>query len=226
MEESNNTQPVSEEKAMLTPQEALVLAVLMEKQLATPKYYPLTPNALTTACNQKSSREPVMDLSEGEVRHLSNLLENRGLLQVDSGERTYRISHRVKQYFELNRSELAVLAVLMLRNPQTLNDILRRTARMVEFEDVEKVQLVVEEMIDREHALAVVLPRRAGCREDRYWHTLCGKLPEEPPEISAPEITTLKDDGNQRIDLLEERLDVLESRLEDVLKKIGKDVED
>lgn len=220
MENNNDSPTPSNENALLTPHEARVLAVLMEKQLTTPKYYPLTPNALTAACNQKSSREPVMNLSEGEVRHIINLLENRHLLKVDSGERTYRISHRVKSFFELDRSELAVLAVLMLRMPQTLNDILRRTARMVDFEDSDEVQLVVEELMDREKSLTVLLPRGPGHREDRYWHTLCGIVREEAAEeeIETPNTSVL---AEQRIAQLEERLDVLESRVEDVLRQIG-----
>lgn len=206
------------EKPFLTPQEARVLASLMEKQLLTPKYYPLTPNALTAACNQKSSREPVMNMSEGEVRHILNLLENRGLAKVDSGERTYRISHRIKQTFNLERPELAVLTVLMLRMPQTLNDLLRRTARMVEFADTEEVQRVLDALIAREQPLSVLLPRGSGRREDRYWHTLCGAFQEE--RGSEDEEFTSGGVGD-RLARLEERLDTLESKLQEVLERLG-----
>lgn len=220
MDTNNETTTPSNANAFLTPQEARVLASLMEKQLATPKYYPLTPKALTVACNQKTSREPVMNLSEGEVRHILNLLEHRGLVKVDSGDRTYRISHRVKQHFDLDSSELAVLTVLILRMPQTLNDILRRTARMAEFADTGEVQLVLEALMERDQPLAVLLPRGPGRREDRYWHTLCGAYQEEH---SAPdkESTDSADGADERLTRLEDRLDSLESKLEEVIQQIG-----
>lgn len=218
MDNPNEPLAPRDENVFLTPQEARVLAALMEKQLATPKYYPLTPNALTAACNQKSSREPVMNLSEGEVRHILNLLENRSLVKVDSGDRTYRISHRIKQTFDLERSELAVFTVLMLRMPQTLNDILRRTARMAEFTDTDEVQLVLEALRERDQPLAVLLPRGPGRREDRYWHTLCGEFKEER---GIPNKDIVADGADERLTRLEERLDALESRLEEVLQQIG-----
>ncbi len=206
------------DQPFLTPPEARVLAALMEKQLTTPKYYPMTPNALTQACNQKSSREPVMNLSEGEVRHVLNLLEHRGLVKVDSGDRTYRISHRLKQHFDLERPELAVLTVLMLRFPQTLNDVLRRTTRMAEFADTDEVRLVLESLIERERPLAVLLPRGPGRREDRYWHTLCGEVKEE---TRGPETGRGADTAADRLARFEDRLDVLEARIEELMQQIG-----
>ncbi|MGH8560244.1 MAG: YceH family protein [Methylococcales bacterium] len=220
MDNNNESAAPSNDPAFLSAQEARVLATLMEKHLATPKYYPLTPNALTAACNQKSSREPVMNLSEGEVRHIINLLEHRNLLKVDSGDRTYRISHRVKQTFDLDRSELAVLTVLMLRMPQTLNDILRRTARMVEFGEPSEVQLVLESLMKRDRALAVLIPRGPGRREDRYWHTLCGAVPQEPGTRNK-DIPIATDGADERLARFEERLDALESKLEEVFQQIG-----
>ncbi|MGH8548370.1 MAG: YceH family protein [Methylococcales bacterium] len=219
MDNPNDTAAPRDDNAFLTAQEARVLAALMEKQLATPKYYPLTPNALTAACNQKSSRDPVMNLSEGEVRHILNLLENRGLVKVDSGERTYRISHKMKQTFDLERSELAVLTVLMLRMPQTLNDILRRSARVEEFSDSEEVQLVLASLIERDRPLGVLLPRGPGRREDRYWHTLCGEFKVEPTATTDQEMAA--DGADERLARLEERLDTLESRLEEVVQQVG-----
>ena len=208
----------SDEKPFLSPPEARVLASLMEKQLATPKYYPMTPNALTQACNQKSSREPVMNLNEGEVRHILNLLEHRRLVKVDSGDRTYRISHRMKQALNLEHSELAVLTVLMLRFPQTLNDILRRTARMVEFSDADEVQLVVESMIERDQPLAVLLPKGPGQREDRYWHTLCGKCKDE--YLVADKKEGAKESADDRFARFEDRLEQLESKMDAIIRQI------
>ncbi|MGR9106522.1 MAG: YceH family protein, partial [Gammaproteobacteria bacterium] len=219
MDHDQDSATPSDAKPFVTPQEARVLASLMEKQLATPKYYPLTPNALTQACNQKSSREPVMNLSEGEVRHILNLLEHRGLVKVDSGDRTYRISHRIKQHFDLERSELAVLTVLMLRYPQTLNDILRRTARMAEFSDADEVQLVVESLMDRDEPLVVLIPRGPGRREDRYWHTLCGPCKEEFLGPEKPE--SAKDAADDRLARLEDRIEQLEYKMDEVLRELA-----
>lgn len=210
----------------LDPKEARVLASLMEKQLTTPNNYPLTPNGLKVACNQKSSREPVMSMTEGEVRHLLNLLENRGLVKVDSGERTYRVSHRMKQAYKLERGEMAILTVLMLRFPQTLNDIFRRTARMYEFSDVDEVQLVVEEMMERATPLAVLLPHSAGRREDRYFHTLCGEMEFEEPAPPPPLPVEATPGQTERIELLEQRLDTLEARLDEVLQQMLPDSPD
>lgn len=205
-------------KPFFTREEARVVACLIEKQLTTPKYYPLTPKALTAACNQKSSREPVMNLSEGEVRHVANVLAQRGLVRVDSGDRTYRISHRIKHSFELTPAELAVLAVLLLRRPQTLNDILRRTSRMAESEDIHDVHRVVEKLITRDTPLAVLLPQGSGQREDRYTHTLCGEISAETYDIKPP---VLPEADHSRLNKLEQRLDALETTLDELLRKIG-----
>jgi uncharacterized protein len=213
-----NESTAPSDQPFLTPQEARVLAALMEKQLTTPKYYPMTPNALTQACNQKSSREPVMNMNEGEVRHILNLLEHRGLVKVDSGDRTYRISHRIKQHFDLERSELAVLTVLMLRFPQTLNDILRRTARMTDFADTDSVRLVLDALIERERPLAVLLPRGPGRREDRYWHTLCGEVKEEH---RGPEADRRAETADDRLARCEDRIEVLEARIEEIMQQIA-----
>lgn len=218
MDPQPDTAAPSGERPFLTPQEARVLAALMEKQLTTPKYYPMTPNALTQACNQKSSREPVMSLSEGEVRHILNLLEHRGLAKVDSGERTYRVSHRIRQAFDLERPELAVLTVLMLRFPQTLNDILRRTARMADFTNADDVQRALDSLMKREQPLAMLLPRAPGRREDRYWHTLCGEFKEERV---SPDKELTGDAADERFAVLEERVHSLEAKVEELTRRMG-----
>ncbi len=210
-----NSKITDSSKPFFTPEEARVLASLMEKQLTVPKQYPLTPKALAQACNQKSSREPVMAMSEGEVRHVMNLLENRGLIKVDSGERTYRISHKAKQYFDLERNELSILTVLMLRAPQTLNDILRRTSRMCEISDTDEVQLLLEELMEKEMPLAVIFPHGSGQREARYSHTLCGEIAYEEVVDKASSSKVKKED---RMESLEQRLDTLEAKLEEIMK--------
>ncbi len=202
----------------LTAQEARVIGSLMEKQLTTPKYYPLTPNALTAACNQKSSREPTMNLSEGEVRHIANVLAGRDLVSVDSGDRTYKISHRIQQYFNLELNELSVLTVLLLRKPQTLNDILKRTTRMFGFKDTQEVQEVLTRLMERETPLAILLPHGPSQREDRFWQTLCGA-----PVVDAVGKIDVKsgDPDCNRLDDLERRVVELEDQLGKLLQRLG-----
>ena len=215
MEQTEQNRSDSAPIARLSPEQARVLGALMEKQLTTPKYYPLTPNALTAACNQKSSREPVMMLSEGEVRHTANQLAQKGIIKVDAGERTYKISHLAKCYFDLNDAELSVLTVLLLRKPQTLNDILRRTSRMYAFDHAGDVSRVLRRLIERESALAVLIPSSPGQREQRYFHTLFGNL---DLESMANESTTQS--KTNRIDELEQRVDTLEKQIEKLLLRL------
>ena len=216
MEQTQINRSDSDVKALLSAEQARVLGSLMEKQLATPKYYPLTPNSLTAACNQKSSREPVMALSEGEVRHEANVLAQKGMVSVDSGERTYKISHMAKGYFELDDAEMAVLTVLLLRQPQTVNDIMTRTNRMFAFEQLADVGRVLDRLIERDPPLAVLLPARAGQREQRYYHTLCGHL-----DVEAIAAEPVKNNKSDRMAELEQRVDLLEKQLEDLLGRLG-----
>lgn len=201
----------------LTAQETRVIGSLMEKQLTTPQYYPLTPNALTAACNQKSSREPNMNLSEGEVRHIANVLAGKDLVSVDSGDRTYKISHRIQQYFKLELNELAVLTVLLLRKPQTLNEILKRTTRMFVFEHAQEVHEVLTRLMQRETPLAILLPHGPSQREDRFWQTFCGA-----PVIDAVEKIDVKsnDRDRNRLDDLERRVVELENQLGELLQRL------
>jgi len=146
----------------LSPEEARIIASLMEKELATPNNYPLTLNSLLAACNQKSNRDPVMELMEGLVGNTVNKMADKGLLFVEYGERAIRIAHKARSIFKLERKQQAVLAVLMLRAPQTLNDILTRTARMADFSGTDELLKVVEDLIDRQSPLAICLIQAAS----------------------------------------------------------------
>ena len=216
MENINNSSEHLESTPFFTPEEARVVACLMEKQLTTPDYYPLTLKALTTASNQKSSREPVMSLSEGQVGHTANVLAERELAKVNYGDRVNRISHRMKEHFGLNRPELAVLNVLMLRYPQTLNDIQRRTARMVDFEDHDSVRQVLEALMARDQPMVILLPPAPGQRESRYGHLLCGNVPTE--NLKQPLLKKLATDDD-RLKKLEDRVAILEAKLAEVISK-------
>lgn len=208
-EETLDTQT---EKSFFTPLEARVIAALMEKHLTTPKNYPLTMNSLKNACNQKSNREPVMNLTEGQIGHIVNDLVERKLAGLEYGDRANKITHRVCTELDLDRRQQAVLTVLILRKPQTLNDIKMRTARMVDFSDLEDVHRVVESLIEREMPLAVLIPKGSGRREDRYGHTLCGEITIEDLANDAPSIHTLPVE-NDRLDALEARIAVIEEKL-------------
>jgi hypothetical protein len=205
------------EKAYFTALEARVIASLMEKHLTTPNNYPLTMNSLTNACNQKSNREPVMNLTEGQIGHTVNQLVERKLVGLEHGERANKITHRICTELDLNRQQQAILTVLMLRKPQTLNDIKTRTTRMADFSELE-VQDVMNSLIEREKPLAVLIPKGAGRREDRFSHTLCGEI----------EIATSADNKPTMIDagaIENERMDALEARISAIEEKLGLKIE-
>jgi len=159
---------------LLNPTEARILGCLMEKQRTTPEQYPLTLNALVTACNQKSSRHPVMNLEPGEVGNRVNQLRGRGLIHAAFSGRTERYDHKMVGTYHLSREEQAVLTVLLLRGPQTLGELRTNGARLAEFPDLTAVTAAVRALMDRAPALVMELPRLPGKREERYLHLLCG----------------------------------------------------
>ncbi len=154
----------------LSAVEARVLGCLIEKQLTTPEAYPLTLNALVLACNQKTSREPVMNLAAGQVGQALRSLEGRGMARLVMGSRADRWEHRADKALELVAAQVTLLGLLLLRGPQTLNELLTRSNRMHDFDDTEQVQHHLERLISRE--LACLLPRQSGQREERYMHVL------------------------------------------------------
>ena len=148
--------------------ERRVLASLLEKEITTPDYYPLTLNALLAACNQKSNREPVMELDEAAVRAALRSLEEKGLAGVARGEgRVARFEHRM-EILNLGRRESAVLCTLLLRGAQTPGELRGRSERMHRMEDLDEVQLVLQKLIEHDPPLAVLLPRQPGTKESRY----------------------------------------------------------
>ena len=215
--ESSNTADNSDsqeqaEKNFFTPMEARVVAALMEKHLTTPNNYPLTMNSLKNACNQKSNREPVMNLTEGQIGHTINELVERKLAGLEYGERANKITHRVCTELDIDRKQQAILTVLMLRHPQTLNDLKTRTARMTDFSSPEEVHNVITSMIEREKPLATLIPKGAGRREDRYAHTLCGEVNIENIAKDSVAIESIPVE-NDRLDALEARIAVLEAEI-------------
>jgi len=162
----------------LTANEVRVLASLVEKQLTTPEYYPLTLNALTAACNQKSNRDPVMSLGDTEIQAAIDSLRDQSLvyLYYGSGTRTVKYKHMLPSVYELDAAGVAVMAVLMLRGPQTIGEIRERSGRMHEFGDLNEVQETLDDLSRRDEPLLVRLERQAGQKEARYAHLLSGEI--------------------------------------------------
>lgn len=199
---------------VLNSTEIRVLGALIEKQATNPETYPLTLNALVLACNQKTSREPVTSLTQGQVGQSLRALEGREMTRLVMGSRADRWEHRLDKALELVPAQLTLLGLMFLRGPQTINELLTRSARLHEFEDAEQVLHQLERLIARD--LALHLPRQAGQREDRYSHAL-----GDPADIesilaarqSSPERTGSAAASTERMDELEARIAALEERL-------------
>jgi uncharacterized protein len=159
---------------LTTAAEARVLGSLIEKEISTPEYYPLSLNALINACNQKSNREPVMHLEEREVLDALLALENQRLAGPARGadNRVTKYEHRIQEVFNLTRGETAALCELLLRGAQTPGELRNRTERLYRFEEVADVLSVLQRLMQREPALVAALPRQHGAREVRYAHLL------------------------------------------------------
>ncbi|OLS58929.1 YceH family protein [Pseudomonas putida] len=192
--------------ARFTPAEVRILGSLIEKQASNPETYPLTLNALMLACNQKTSREPVMNLTQGQVGQSLRNLEGQGLVRLQMGSRADRWEQRVDKALELVPAQLILMGLMFLRGPQTLNELLSRSQRLHEFGDTEEVQHQLERLIARD--LALHLPKQAGQREDRYTHAL-----GDPEEIEA--ILAARQQGPERVasGVSAERIEALEARI-------------
>jgi uncharacterized protein len=174
------------EPLRLTPPEARVLGALIEKEVTTPEYYPLSLNALINACNQRSNREPVMDLDEEAVRLALHGLEDDGLAgRARSADgRVTKYEHWLGEAFNFSRAETALVCVLLLRGPQTPGELRGRTERMHRFEELTDVIAGLQKLMEREPSLAVMLPRQPGTKESRYAHLFSG--PVEAATVAAP----------------------------------------
>jgi len=203
----------------LTDVEVRVLGSLLEKEVTTPDNYPLSLNALLAACNQTTSREPVMRLDEDEVIPATVALRRRGLLRQiqPAGSRVTKYEHLLKEEMELGRRELAVLGVLMLRGPQTAGELYARTARLEPFADLADLEGVLEALMAREpEPLAARLPRRAGQKEVRFAHLLSGEPPADAPGHSDEAPVPAR-----RGAVEEERVAALERTLEELRAEVA-----
>jgi uncharacterized protein YceH (UPF0502 family) len=208
--------------------EARVLGALIEKEINTPEYYPLSLNATVNACNQKSSREPVMELSESEVRTALFEMDQMGLVKTIAESRATKFEHRVRDVLNLRRDEVAVICLLLLRGPQTSAELRARTERMYAFEDNAAVMTTLERLAGRQvsgqaEPLTQLLQRQPGAREARWVHLLSGPVSEVAVASSSPSaqprsagVAAVEAGGAslmQRIEALEEMVFSLEQRL-------------
>ena len=196
--------------------EVRVLGSLVEKQLTTPEYYPLTLNALTAACNQKSNRDPVMSLGETEIQAAIDHMRDMNLVYLfyGSGSRTVKYKHMLPSVYELDPAGTAVMTVLMLRGPQTIGEIRDRTGRLFEFRDLNEVQAALDELSKRDEPLIVKLERQTGQKEARYAHLLSGEI--DVSKLPAPAERSAGGGGSasgERIEKLEGEVERLSSEL-------------
>ena len=204
------------EVSPLTAVEARILGCLIEKQATTPEAYPLTANAVQVASNQKNNREPMLELESGEIGHALRGMEEKGLVRSVHGARAQRYEHRFATSYSVTSRQQALLAVLLLRGPQTLAELHTRSERLAAPTDIEEIRQTVERLMQRKPALVVNLGRGPGQREDRYMHLLCGP-------VSAGDFANADDDAapsskrgglEARVQALEEEVSGLRRELE------------
>ena len=207
---------------LLSEVETRVLGSLIEKDITTPDYYPLSLNALVNACNQKNNRDPVMHLDEDAVRQALDALHDQRLAGPTSSadSRVTKYEHRLQEVFNFTRGETAVLCVLLLRGPQTPGELRGRTERMHRFEDLTEVQSTLERLIGREPPLVKVLARQPGTKEARSMHLLAGDREEPQGEGSTSPGPTSWSASGSRFTLDGERI----ARLENEVADLGKEV--
>jgi uncharacterized protein YceH (UPF0502 family) len=207
---------------ILSEVETRVLGALIEKGLTTPEYYPLSLNALVNACNQKSNRDPVMNVDETAVAQALRALDKEGLAgPADSMDnRVTKYEHRLQEAFNFDRREIAILCVLLLRGPQTPGELRGRAERMHPFEDLGQVQSTLRRLAQREQPLVKVLPRQSGTKEARYAHLLSGDVHTPAPE--ARDVPAKTGAGNdERIALLEDKLAGLQNDVSDLKQQLA-----
>ena len=205
---------------LLNAVEARVLGALVEKEITTPEYYPLSLNALVNACNQKNNREPVMNLDEDAVRQALRGLEDDGLAGPRRGgdSRVTKYEHHLQEVFNVTRGETAVMCVLLLRGAQTPGELRGRTERMHRFEEIDDVLGTLQKLMQREPSLATALSRQPGTKETRYAHLLSGevKASESVPAVNS----AVAADGDDRVAQLEAEVAALRQEVAELREKV------
>jgi hypothetical protein len=214
---------------VLTEIETRVLGALIEKDITTPDYYPLSLNALVNACNQKNNRDPVMTLDEAAVRDALASLQEKRMAGPASGadSRVTKFEHRLQEVFNFDRREIAVVCVLLLRGPQTPGELRSRTDRMYHFEALEDVVSTLDRLAQRESPLTRVLPRQPGTKESRYTHLFSGEPPMADVDgtvnvARAPSPATANSNSTaDRLAALEEEVSRLRHDLSEVQQQLA-----
>ena len=202
---------------MLNDTEVRVLGCLIEKELTTPEYYPLSLNSLTNACNQKSNRNPVVSFDEADVEQALEGLQGKGLSRktLTAGSRVTKYLHTTLDRFDLSKQEIAIICELMLHGPQTMGEVRTHAERMSPFGTLEEVEKNLQALMDYDPVLVEKLPRETGRKECRYTHLFSGRpshvLAAVSTESAAPQVTV-----QERIGRLEEEVKGLRSEMEEL----------
>lgn len=204
---------------ILDPVEIRVLGSLMEKQQSTPEYYPLTLNALVAAANQKSNREPVMELGENEIHRALDRLQDEKMVWKVMGGRAVRFDHNLDKVWHLERGEKAVLTLLFLRGPQTAGELRGRSDRLQSFDSVPQVEELLRDMAAHSEPLVRQLPRRPGQKEERWAHTVGGAIVEDVSPAEEPRAAG--EPLSARVARLEESVAALTSELRALKERLG-----
>lgn len=206
---------------LLSDVEVRVLGALIEKDITTPDYYPLSLNALVNACNQKNNRDPVMTLNEDAVHAALDSLQAQRLAGPASGadSRVTKYEHRLQEVFNFDRREIAILCVLLLRGAQTPGELRGRAERMYRFEELEDVHATLDRLSQREPPLATVLPRQPGTKELRYMHLLSGNT--APEEAATARASANRPADDDRIARLESEVTELRKEVADMQQQLA-----
>jgi uncharacterized protein len=207
----------------LTAIEVRILGSLIEKDITTPDYYPLSLNALVNACNQKNNREPAMALNENSVHDALSSLQEKRLAGPAGGadSRVTKYEHRLQEVFNFDRREIAIVCVLLLRGAQTHGELRGRSERMYRFDTLDDVQSTLQKLIDRQ--LVKVLARQPGTKESRYVHLFSGDVPDDVTEALPPARTSASADDHieARIIALESEISSLKDQISDLRRELS-----
>lgn len=214
----------------LKPEELRIIGCLMEKAVTTPDQYPLTLNALMNACNQKSSRDPVMSLEHGSVARFARQLEDEGLVSSSEGKNnvkkyTQRFCSTLLSELQFNEAEYAVICLLILRGPQTPGELRSRSGRLYAFDNNEEVKAALTTLMEREGGPVVArLPRQAGRKDHEYVHLFADEIESVAEETNILERSSTITQKNHRINQLETRVANLERALSDLAERLGEEI--
>jgi uncharacterized protein YceH (UPF0502 family) len=213
-----------------TPEELRIIGCLMEKAVTTPDQYPLTLNALTNACNQKSSRDPVMSLDQGTVARTARELEEKTLVSSSEGKSnvkkfTQRLCNSLLSELQFSEAEFAVICLLILRGPQTPGELRTRSGRLHSFEGNEEVKAVLNGLMDREGGAVVArLARKSGRKDHEYTHLFAGEVDSVAEETNVTERSSAVNQKDDRLTQLEARVYKLERALTDLAERLGEEI--